>query len=314
MSDGISLVYNAWRVSHKLPVDMPDQQVAFSSGKGKAAEKTPEVTKPAASKAQTYNGESSTSQPKAPQAVAETSKAQMSSGESSHSKVWVNRKWVRLPHRLQGAAPVPQDPPKDLPQETQTLYENLGNDLRATLPEVEPKVAPVVASHVPPKVALPAEPKSALLNSKERIEKPVVLDKGLREWFWERCSGCQYIGVVAGPFVLNLPVWLDFERLVVGEDGRDIDAINNDILEPGVAISWEVYGGKPLCLVVGFKDEASSTLPEVQQHLFEVWCDIVTWFCSAVSGSLVRLAPYLRAIQVLWPRQASAVMEVLGRQ
>lgn len=181
------------------------------------------------------------------------------------------------------------------------MYENLGNDLRATLPEVEPKVTPVVASHVPPKVALPAEPKSALLNSRERIEKPVVLDKGLREWFWERCSGCQYIGVVAGPFVLKLPVWLDFERLVVGEDGRDIDAINNDILEPGVAISWEVYGGKPLCLVVGFKDEASSTLPEVQQHLFEVWCDVVTWFCSAVSGSPVSLAPYLRAIQVVSP-------------
>ncbi|TVY62969.1 hypothetical protein Focb16_v014397 [Fusarium oxysporum f. sp. cubense] len=194
----------------------------------------------------------------------------------------------------------------------------LDRDFRATLPEVEPKVVPEVASPVPiqvlPQVALPVEPNAAPLNTKERIESPLVLDKGVREWFWERCSGCQYIGVVAGSFVLNLPVWLDFERLVVGEDGRDIDAINNDIVEPGVAISWEVYGGKPLCLVVGFKDEASSTLPEVQQHLFEVWCDIVTWFCSAVSGSLVRLAPYLRAIQVLWPRQASAVMEVLGRQ
>ncbi|KAG5821641.1 hypothetical protein H9Q74_000057 [Fusarium xylarioides] len=308
MSDGMSIAYNKWRIDHDLPV-MPVRETETSSGKGKAAEKAPKVTKPAAT--QTRNGESS--------------KTQESRGESSQSMVKANRHWAKVPHRLQGGAPVPQAAPKELSHGLKTLF----RDLHSALPEdelllpprmtseaaspvppqvptqialpVEPKVASPVPTEVLPKAALPVEPQAEPSIAQQRIKNPVVLNKAVREWFWKICSGDDCVGVLADPFTLNLPVWLDFERLVVGEDGRDIDAINNEILEPGVAISWEVYGGKPLCLVVGFTDEAKSLLPQVQQHMFEVWCDVITWFCAAVSGSPVSLAPYLRAIEVVSP-------------
>ncbi|KAF5575866.1 hypothetical protein FPCIR_12917 [Fusarium pseudocircinatum] len=312
MSGGKSRRYREWRIKYGLPTT-PQQEADTSSGKGegKATEKTPEITKPAATTTQASNGESS--------------KTQESRGESSKAWVTINRHRAKVPHRLQGGAPVPQAAPKELPQGLKTLF----RDLHSALPEnelllpprvtpettspvppqvpsqlalpVEPKVTSPVPTEVLPKVALPVEPETEPSIAQQRIGNPVVLNKATREWFWEICSGGPCIGVLADPFTLNLPVWLDFERLVVGEDGRDIDAINNEILEPGVAISWEVYGGKPLCLVVGFTDKANSLLPQVQQHMFDVWCDVVTWFCSAVSGSPVSLAPYLRAIQVVSP-------------
>lgn len=190
-----------------------------------------------------------------------------------------------VPHHHQGVAPVPPATAEELAQGIQISSENICDDSHAALPDLEPNVTP----------------QAAPLNAHERIENPVVLDKALRQQFWETSSSGQHTGVIAGPFSLNLPVWLDFERLVLGENGHDIDAINKDILESGVAISWEISGDKPSCLVVGFKDEATSMLPQVQQHLFEVWCDIIAWFCSALSGSPVSLAPFLRVIQVVNP-------------
>ncbi|KAF5537035.1 hypothetical protein FNAPI_11542 [Fusarium napiforme] len=153
--------------------------------------------------------------------------------------------------------------------------------------------------HLPP--AHPVAPQTALLNTQHRIKNPVALDMAARQRFWEISSGDECIGVLAGPFTLNLPVWLDFEKLVVGEDGCDIDAINNEILESAVAISLEVLGGKPVHLVVGFNDEARSGLPAVQQYLYEVWCDVIAWFCSVVMGAPFRLAAYMRAIQAINP-------------
>ncbi|KAG6985608.1 hypothetical protein FocnCong_v004618 [Fusarium oxysporum f. sp. conglutinans] len=114
----------------------------------------------------------------------------------------------------------------------------------------------------------------------------------------------QHTGFIRGPFALNLPVWVDFENLVLGDNGRDIDAINNRIVEPGLVVSWEIYNAAPLGLVVplglviGFKDEASQTLPQVQRNLITLWCDVVAWFCEAVAGGTVSLASYLRVIQV----------------
>ncbi|KAF5585765.1 uncharacterized protein FSUBG_12354 [Fusarium subglutinans] len=268
MSDGMSVTYNKWRIDHDLPVT-PAEETETPSGTSNAAENNPEVTKPATTKTQTRNGESCQPQIEAPQSVARSSKAQVSGDESSQSMVRINQYSARpTPRHLEDAL---------VPSTLDT------------------------ASPVHSQVDLPVASQPAAVNARERIENPVVLDMAVRQRFWETSSGGPYTGVIAGPFTLNLPVWLNFERLVVGEDGRDIDAINNEILEPGVAISWEVSGGKPLCLVVGFTNETSSMLPQLQQHLFEVWCDVVAWFCSAVSGSSVSLAPYLRVIQVsLW--------------
>ncbi|KAF5600410.1 hypothetical protein FPANT_2425 [Fusarium pseudoanthophilum] len=168
-----------------------------------------------------------------------------------------------------------------------------------TTPQQEvdtPQAASLVPPQVHPPLALPVA-----LNTQHRIKNPVALDMAARQRFWEMSSGDECIGVLAGPFTLNLPVWLDFEKLVVGEHGCDIDTINNEILESAVAISWEVSDGKPVRLVVGFNDGPRSSLPAVQQCLFEVWCDVVAWFCSVVMGAPFRLAAYLRAIQVVNP-------------
>ncbi|PNP79511.1 hypothetical protein FNYG_07127 [Fusarium nygamai] len=290
MSGGMSSRYREWRIKYGLPV-APQQEADTSGvkGKGKAAEKTAEITNPAVTTTQARNGE--------------CSKTQESRVESSQSLFSKNRHSARFPHHHQGAAPVPPAASNDLTHGTQTS-ENIGDDSRAALPEVEPSVtqaASLVHPQVHPPFTLPVAPQDSPLNAQDRIENPVVLDMAARQRFWETSSGGQYSGVIAGPFALNLPEWLDFERLVVGVDGRDIDAINNEILESAVAISWEVSGGKPVCLVVGFNDEARSELPQVQQHLFEVWCDMVAWFCSAVSGAPFSLAAFLRIIQAINP-------------
>ncbi|KAF5692187.1 hypothetical protein FCIRC_102 [Fusarium circinatum] len=139
-------------------------------------------------------------------------------GESSQSIVLASRRGGKVPHRLQGAAPgaVPQAAPKELPRGLKTLF----RDLHAALPEEELLLPPEVTPEAPSPVPAQA------------------------------CSGGRHIGVIAGAFTINLPVWMDFERFVVGEDGRDIDAINKEILEPGVAISWEVYGETPVRFLV----------------------------------------------------------------
>ncbi|KAF5600429.1 hypothetical protein FPANT_2444 [Fusarium pseudoanthophilum] len=138
-----------------------------------------------------------------------------------------------------------------------------------------------------------------------RVKPPVVVDQALREIIWQECFGAtQHTGFIRGPFALNLPAWVDFESLVVGEDGCGIEAINNDIVEPGLVISWEVYGAAslglvvPLGLVIGSKDEASLALPQVQRNLLTLWCDVVAWFCEVVAGGTVTLASYLRVMQV----------------
>ncbi|KAG7411028.1 hypothetical protein ACKAV7_009921 [Fusarium commune] len=97
---------------------------------------------------------------------------------------------------------------------------------------------------------------------------------------------------------------LDFESLVLRENGRDIDAINNDIVEPDLMISLEIYSAVqldlvvPLGLVIGFKNEASLALPQVQRNLLTLWCNVVAWFCEVVVGGTVSLASYLRVMQV----------------
>ncbi|KAF5663340.1 hypothetical protein FDENT_13168 [Fusarium denticulatum] len=138
-----------------------------------------------------------------------------------------------------------------------------------------------------------------------RVEPPVVVDQALRETIWQEYFGAnQHTGFIRGPFALNLPVWVDFESLVLGQNGCGIEAINNDIAEPGLVISWEVYGAAslglvvPLGLVIGSKDEASLALPQVQRNLFTLWCDVVAWFCEVVAGGTMSLASYLRVMQV----------------
>ncbi|KAH7144844.1 hypothetical protein DER46DRAFT_666804 [Fusarium sp. MPI-SDFR-AT-0072] len=145
-------------------------------------------------------------------------------------------------------------------------------------------------------------PSGTLIN---RINDPGVTNQVLRETFWSRCFDInQFTGFIRGPFALNLPAWLDFENLVLGENGRDIDAINNDIVEPGLMISLEIYSAAqldlvvPLGLVIGFKNEASLALPQVQRNLLTLWCNVVAWFCEVVVGGTVSLASYLRVMQV----------------
>ncbi|RKL48326.1 hypothetical protein BFJ70_g2684 [Fusarium oxysporum] len=154
-------------------------------------------------------------------------------------------------------------------------------------------------------IAMPQQADNSSDHLIKRVRNPVVVDQAPREALWLRCFGpSQHIGFIRGPFALNLPVWLDFENLVLGDNGRDIDAINDTIVEPGLVVSWEIYNASPLGLVVplglvtGFKDVASQVLPQVQRNLITLWCDVVAWFCEAIAGSTVSLASYLRVIQV----------------
>ncbi|KAF5533448.1 hypothetical protein FMEXI_11830 [Fusarium mexicanum] len=137
------------------------------------------------------------------------------------------------------------------------------------------------------------------------INPPVVVDQALRETIWKEYFGAsQHTGFIRGPFALNLPLWVDSGRLILGDNGSDIDDINNNIVELGLVISWEIYGAAslglvvPLGIVVGAKDEASLALPQVQRSLLTLWCDVVAWFCEVVAGGTVSLASYLRVMQV----------------
>ncbi|EXA38191.1 hypothetical protein FOVG_10159 [Fusarium oxysporum f. sp. pisi HDV247] len=300
MSAGWSRRYREWRVENGLSI-APQQEVGRSSGNGKAAEKT---TKPVAPNTQTRNGESSKSKSAAP-------RIRIGKG-GSHAERWcgIKHKWVRVPLRLAGLKQVPMQAPKDLPEGAQSLYESLGQGLRESLTEsVPPRAAsapkaPSTASapKAPSATNAPRAPSAAgALSTREKINNPLQIDLSMREAAWSSRFGDRpYVGgAIYGAFALRLPGCLDFEYLVLGEDGRDIDAINNDILEPGLAISWKSHDGKAIALVLGFKDKAGQALPGAEANLFALWCDVVAWYVDALAGGTVSLATTLRVVQVV---------------
>ncbi|KAF4415654.1 hypothetical protein FACUT_13214 [Fusarium acutatum] len=333
MSLGWSRTYRAWRVENGLPVPS-QQETGNSSGKGKAAEKTPVVTKPAAPKQPRAEAGSSSGKGKAAEKTSKVtnpsaSNLQTRNGESSKSKSksdaeytvriakdgiplrWCKLKkgWVRVPARLAGLKMTPMAAPKDLPAGPQSLYNGLGKELREALDELDrPPTGNAPKSRSA--ASAPKAPSAASAPStKGRAQNPVEIDLSMRETVWESLYGKgSFIGgAVFAPFSLRVPGCLDFEYLVLGEDGRDIDAINNEILESGLAVSWKSHDNKPVALVVGFKDEASRALPRAESNLADLWCDVVAWYVDALAGGTVSLATTLRVVQVVsWDRDRVA--------
>ncbi|KAF5533599.1 hypothetical protein FPHYL_13594 [Fusarium phyllophilum] len=310
----------------------PQTEVGSSSGKGKAAEKTPKVTNPPATNQRrgdvgTSSGTRKTAE-KTPKPAAPSSQTRNGGSSKSKSDAPVMRvakngtvlrldggKWVRVPNRLAGLKMTPMAAPKDLLEGQRSMYASLAKDLHDSLDES--LIPSAGAATKAPSVASAAESQTAASKSKAPSaasapstkgmgQTPVEIDFSMRETAWASLYGDEggYLGgAVFAPFALRVPGCLDFEYLVLGEDGRDIDAINNDILESGLAVSWKTHDNKPIALVVGFKDEASRALPKAESGLANLWCDVVAWYVDALSGGTVSLATTLRVVQVLsWSR------------
>ncbi|CZR40750.1 uncharacterized protein FPRO_10338 [Fusarium proliferatum ET1] len=339
MSLGWSRTYREWRLQNGLPVP-PQQEAGPSSGKGKAAEKTPVVTKPAAPKQpqtgagssggkgkatekttkvtnppasnpQTRNGESSKSKPK-PKPKSDAEYTVRITKEGTPLRLDKAKKaWVRVPARLAGLKMTPMAAIKDLPEGPQSLFNSLGKELRESL--VESVQSPAgTAPEAPTVVTAPKAPSAASAPSTKGNIDPVEIDFSLREAAWDYMYGKGYYlgGAVFAPFALRIPRCLDFKDLVLGEDGRDIEAINNDILEAGLAVSWKTHDNQAIALVVGFKDEASRALPGAMSGLADLWCDVVAWYINAVAGGTMTLATTLRVVQVVsWSRERAANFE-----
>ncbi|KAF5533441.1 hypothetical protein FMEXI_11823 [Fusarium mexicanum] len=315
-------------VTHPAAPRQPQTEEDTSSGKGKAAEKTTDVTIPAATSQRGELGNSSgtgrTTENK-PKPAAPISQAR--NGESSKSKSsapivrvakdgttlrLAGKGWVKVPSRLAGLKMTPMPAPKDLLAGHRSLFEGLRTELGDALPDCI--LSPAGIAPKPPTVASTTMPPGATSVSKApsaaRLGKnPVEIDLSMRETAWEDIFGEKPFlgGAIKAAFALRVPECLDFEYLVFGEDGRDIEAINNEILESGLAVSWESHDGKPITLVVGFKDEASRALPLSESSLANLWCDVVAWYVGSLTGGTLSLATALRVAQVIsWTRDKVA--------
>ncbi|KAF5974278.1 hypothetical protein FBULB1_7836 [Fusarium bulbicola] len=305
MSAGVSRRYREWRIKQGLPVES-QQEAGNSSGTGRTTENKP---KPAAPIPQARNGESSKSKSSAPIVrVAKDGTALRLAGKG----------WVKVPSRLAGLKMTPMPAPKDLLAGHRSLFEGLRTELGDALPDcilspagIAPKPPTVASTTMPPgATSVSKAPSAASAHSTKGMGKnPVEIDLSMRETAWEDIFGGKPFlgGAMNAAFALRVPECLDFEYLVLGEDGRDIEAINNEILESGLAVSWESHDGKPITLVVGFKDEASRALPLSESSLANLWCDVVTWYIGSLTGGTLSLATALRVAQVIsWTRDKVA--------
>ncbi|KAF4969280.1 hypothetical protein FSARC_3435 [Fusarium sarcochroum] len=134
------------------------------------------------------------------------------------------------------------------------------------------------------------------------MNAPEVPNRQLRQIVWrEVFNNKPFSPPSCGPFEIMLPAWLDFYRLVYGDNGSLITCINNEIISPSLMISWLSENNGARALVVGFRTDMNIqyTHPGVQHSLRELWSQVVGWAENyAYKGKTRALATHLGLIQV----------------
>ncbi|KAF0634944.1 hypothetical protein FPSE5266_01626 [Fusarium pseudograminearum] len=170
---------------------------------------------------------------------------------------------------------------------------------------------------IPKGILIPVRPDFEVGKDK-RVGKLHVAMLDVRHRIWESINGTlSFKDPVVGPFEVALPPWLDFHGLIWGENGELYERLISSIHE-FLTVGWIIAGGRPSCLVVGFKppnqDPASEDPASRIRHwhdLTTLWEDVVTWVSQARYGNCTTLLDSL-TIQH-WKRMAVASTKSQGR-
>lgn len=104
------------------------------------------------------------------------------------------------------------------------------------------------------------------------------------------------VAPITGPFQIALPPWIDLYSLVFGEGDQLLNDINNKIIPPHLAISWNGDDEGCITLVVGFSpttcvNPGSEGVGDTIKYL---WLSVVDWAIESYNGGTMSLATFLR--------------------
>ncbi|KAL9565730.1 hypothetical protein ACKAV7_009912 [Fusarium commune] len=148
------------------------------------------------------------------------------------------------------------------------------------------------------------EPVAVLPDFGANTEMPWVAEfpsAASRKAIWEDLYSMYgkrpFTGAVSGHFEVTLPPWLDFHRLVLGEDKVVYNEIRR-LISPMLTIAWPIVNGKPVALVVGVdpRFETLSTSPYVRLEVRRLWRWVCHWVLLANKGDSMTLADHFALV------------------
>ncbi|KAF5232491.1 hypothetical protein FANTH_12952 [Fusarium anthophilum] len=129
-------------------------------------------------------------------------------------------------------------------------------------------------------------------------EKPTALSLDQRKIIWagDRSYPSEMVFPITGPFQIVLPRWINAYSLVLEEDDALLSKINNEIVPPHLAVSWNDDDEGRITLVVGLSPTAcvEPGSGEVNESIKYLWQSVVDWSIGAYFGATMSLVTFLR--------------------
>ena len=141
-------------------------------------------------------------------------------------------------------------------EEVATINPVEGNKRKRALSLTEESEPPILPDPVTHPVRL--VPRVQIDKRALKVQVPTLT---LRQQLWQSIMGKEvYQYPCVGPFEVAVPIWINFDGLVWGENGEHYDDLLST-LDQFLTVGWNVHVENPISLVVGFKsdcEEASS--------------------------------------------------------
>lgn len=140
-----------------------------------------------------------------------------------------------------------------------------------------------------------------------RLVPPSLPNQAVRQHVWERVYQAEDVGVglVCGPFELQVPAGIDFAQYVWGDRGASLLKINEGLIDSRVRVAWaydtsrEAVNGEQLKkLVVGLRtyDVDDPPMPgdkNLREALCKVWKQVEAWGLRLLQSRPVPLVDIL---------------------
>ncbi|KAF9766899.1 hypothetical protein IL306_000596 [Fusarium sp. DS 682] len=129
-----------------------------------------------------------------------------------------------------------------------------------------------------------------------------------RKNIWVKLYGeTEFTAAILSPFEVALPPWLDFNRLVVGENQAVYNRVRR-LISPILTIAWPVVNAKAVSLVVGVDPEfeALSGHEYVRLEVRNLWQWVCHWVLLVTQGDSMTLGDHFAVVN---GRQWSAALE-----
>ncbi|EXL47956.1 hypothetical protein FOCG_10462 [Fusarium oxysporum f. sp. radicis-lycopersici 26381] len=327
MSEGSSLRYRTWRLENNLPV--PEDLVADPTARpAQQAHVAPPVPVRQATDAQGQGSagrESSLTAIKKMSGLADSVFAHNKAADASRAQAAKEKK----EKKEKAAADAKSEAKKKKVEVAQGRHAAEIIKIKATK-VTDWSVDEDEESDISPIIPLD-EPVAVLPDFRANTEMPWMAEfpsAASRKAIWEDLYSMYgkrpFTGAVSGHFEVTLPPWLDFHRLVLGEDRVVYNEIRRQI-SPMLTIAWPIVNGKPVCLVVGVdpRFETLSTSPYVRLEVRRLWQWVCHWVLLANKGDSMTLADHLALVNArekagsrvdedTWDRLTLAHVESMG--